>query len=136
MRMLKVSPMETPTTVELEEGNLLQSVYEAIGCGCDCIQGIYPFDDPVTIICDDEGKFRGTQMPNRCLFDENGEMYDQIFGTFLIAGLGDENWRSLTDAEVEKYTERFKCKEMTLRTGNYIHIFFPDTSRPTISFKI
>ena len=136
MRVLKVAPMAAPTVIDLAEDDLLRSVYEAIGNGCDCVQGVYPFDDPVTIICDDEGKVRGTQEPNRCLFDDAGNVYDQIFGTFLIAGVGEDDWRSLTDAEVEKYTERFKCKEMTLRTGNYIHIFFPDNSRPTITLKI
>jgi len=137
MRVLKVAPMAAPTAIDLAEDDLLRSVYEAIGNGCDCVQGVYPFDDPVTIICDDEGKFRGTQEPNRCLFDADGSMYDQIFGTFLIAGVGEEDWRSLTDAEVEKYTERFRELEFTTRiSNNVIGIYFMSNSRPTIYLDI
>ena len=50
-------------------------------------------------------------MPNRLLKDERGEAYDVVHGTFFIAGLGEEDFKSLTDEQVKTYKTMYS-KEM------------------------
>jgi hypothetical protein len=58
------------------------------------IQVVYPFEDPVGLICNDEGKINGMEL-NRALRTEEGEIYDIVAGTFLVAGLTEDNFGSL-----------------------------------------
>lgn len=43
----------------------------------------------------------------RLLKDNKGKIYDIIFGDFLITGLTEENFGSLSDELIEKYTKFF-----------------------------
>lgn len=70
------------------------------------IEAVYPFRDTVCCICNDEGKLMGLE-PNRMLWDEQGDPYDVLCGTFLVTGLGEEDFKSLTQDEIDKYSERF-----------------------------
>lgn len=45
------------------------------------------------------------------LLSEEKEMVDIIAGTAFICGVGEENFRSLTDEEAKKYVEKFKYPE-------------------------
>ena len=72
------------------------------------IQAVYPFDDPVAIVCNEEGKINGLE-PCRALFDKGGDIYDIIVGPFLICGLDDEGFISLTQ---EEYLAMFRNPEM------------------------
>lgn len=57
-------------------------------------------------ICNEEGK--NLCLPfNRPLLDEHGLPYDIICGTFFVAGLGAEDFASLTDEQVQKYKAIF-----------------------------
>lgn len=49
------------TTIE----NSLDSYYQVIKT--DIVQAVYPYEDPVCIICDEEGKFKSSQPPCRAL---------------------------------------------------------------------
>ena len=40
---------------------------------------------------------------NRPLMDENGLPYDILCGTFFMAGVGEEDFVSLTEEQIEKY---------------------------------
>lgn len=71
------------------------------------IQALYPFDDPVAVICNDEGKLLGLPW-NRPLFDENGDIYDIITGTFLVVGLTEDDFCPLSDELIQKYTQVFR----------------------------
>ena len=72
------------------------------------IQVLYPFfDDPsAAVICNDEGKLLGLPW-NRPLFNEEGNIYDILVGTFLVVGLTKDNFGSLSDEQVQRYTEMF-----------------------------
>lgn len=59
------------------------------------IEAVYPFVDPVAIICNEEDKINGLEL-NRALRDENGKVYDILAGTFLLVGLDEEDIASLT----------------------------------------
>lgn len=78
------------------------------------IQAVYPHDDPVAVICDEEGKLKGSPL-NRALRDEDGHIYDVLAGTFLITGLGEESFSSLNKDLMQKYKEHYKTPEMFYR---------------------
>lgn len=90
--------------------NTLDSLQNAVG---GSIQAIYPFDDPVAIICNEEGKINGMEL-NRALRDEDGRVYDILSGPFLVAGLGQEDFDSLGHEYQEKYRKLFECPEVFL----------------------
>lgn len=96
--------------------NTLESLQQIVG---GCIEAIYPFDDPVAIICNEEGKINGLEL-NRALQDENGRVYDILAGTFLIVGLGKEDFASLTPEYQEKYRKLFEFPEVFLSANGGI----------------
>lgn len=107
MKVLIVEPGKYPRRAEIDGG--LQSMQEIVG---GLIQPIYPWEDCVALVCNDEGKLMGLPL-NRSL-----ENYDIIAGTFLICGVGQEDFCSLTDAQMERYEAMFKMPELFFRTEN------------------
>lgn len=93
--------------------NTLASLQQSVG---GYIEAVYPFDDPVAIICNEEGKINGLEL-NRALRDERGTVYDILAGTFLVVGLGEENFTSLTSEQREKYRNLFEYPETVIRIG-------------------
>ena len=85
-----------------------------------CIEAVYPFDDHVAIICNEEGKINGLEL-NRSLQDETGKIFDIVAGTFLIVGLGDEDFSSLTQEQQKKYYSLFEYPETFLHIGKDIY---------------
>lgn len=75
------------------------------------IQAVYPFDDPVAIVCNEEGKLNGLE-PCRALFDDGGNILDIIVGPFLVCGLGDEGFVSLTPQQQKEYLAMFRHPQM------------------------
>ena len=51
---------------------------------------------------------------NRGLRDENGQMYDIVFGTFFLCGApaGSDHFTSLTTEQIEQYRKMFHTPEM------------------------
>ena len=68
-------------------------------------------------VYNDDGKLMGLPL-NRALRDENGEMYDAVAGTFLVVGLGEEDFASLTPEMAQKYEQLFHQPEAFLKLGN------------------
>ena len=112
LSVLKIAPGQYPQQVEID--NNLKALQEAVG---GTIAAVYPFADPVAIICNDDGKLMGLPL-NRALRDENGEMYDAIAGDFLVVGLGEEDFASLTPELAQKYEQLFHQPEAFLKLGN------------------
>ncbi len=106
MTVLIVAPGEKPTVETIPAG--LDSLYNQVG---EPIQAIYPFEEPVGIVCNDNGKINGMQL-NRALRDDENSIYDIVSGTFLVVGLGEEDFCSLTPEQIEKYSEHFAEPEM------------------------
>lgn len=109
--------------------NTLESLQKMVGGGY--IQAAYPFDDPVAIICDEEGKLNGAEL-NRSLKDENGKIYDIIAGSFLVTGLSEDDFASLSKEYQEKYCKMFENPEMFVQRGREIEavpIDVPDYPR-------
>ena len=80
LSVLKIAPGQQPQQVEID--NDLKALQQAVGGSIDAV---YPFADPVAIICHDDGKLMGLPL-NRALRDEDGQMYDAVAGTFLVVG--------------------------------------------------
>lgn len=111
MEVLLVEPGKEARIAEI--GNDLKSLQAAVG---GYIEATYPFDDPVALVCNDEGKIM--QMPlNRALRDEDGKIYDAIAGSFFICGLGEDNFCSLPKELQAKYMEKFRWPEKFLAIG-------------------
>ena len=97
LKVLVVEPMQ-PCRVQ-EIPNTLDAMQAIVG---GHIETAYPFSEPVTVVCHSEGKM--LDLPyNRPLMDENGLPYDIVCGTFFIAGVGAEDFVSLTDDQIQRY---------------------------------
>ena len=95
IRVLKVEPHEHPKECILE--NTLEALQEAVDGYIDIIG----LEDDICILLNDEGKLIGLE-GNRSLGD------DILVGNFYICGSDAEgNLTSLTDEEIEFYTEMF-----------------------------
>ena len=106
LTVLVVEPMKEPYVKEIDPG--LHALQAEVGGD---IAASYPFDDPVGLVLNDEGKLIGLDL-NRSLRDEHGEIYDIVAGTFLVVALGPESFASLPPDMIQKYTEQFKRPEL------------------------
>jgi len=109
MRVLVVEPERRPEPREISGS--LEEMQSIVG---GLIQPIYPFeDDFVALVCNDEGKLFNLPA-NRGLRDENGKIYDIIFGTFFLCGAPPdcEHFTSLTPEQEERYRRLFYTPEM------------------------
>ena len=114
MTVLVVEPMKEPYVKEIDPG--LHSLQAEVGGD---IGATYPFSDPVALVCNDEGKLIGLEL-NRGLRDEQGELYDIMAGTFLVVGLGEEDFASLSPELAQKYMEHFRQPEQFISLGGQI----------------
>lgn len=110
MNVLLVAPLEPPRAAELD--NTLEAMQRAVG---GPIQAVYPFEEPVALICHEEGKLVGLPL-NRCLRLDNGEIYDIIAGTFFLCAAppDSEDFESLTAEQIERYARHFARPEIYL----------------------
>jgi hypothetical protein len=82
------------------------------------IQAVYPFDEQVALVCNDEGKIYGLPL-NRALYDNTGKMYDIVAGTFFICGLNEDSFDSLSAKQMEQFMCKFQYPNLFIRlNGN------------------
>ena len=55
-------------------------------------------------VCNEEGKLEGLPL-NRALRDEDGDIYDVVAGTFMVVGLTDDSFGSLTVEQMQKFSD-------------------------------
>lgn len=110
MRILVIKPGQRPEVREID--GTLESMQGIVG---GLIQAIYPYEQPVALVANDEGKMLGLS-PNRGLRDEDGELYDIICGTFFLCGapMDSGSFQSLTDGQIQYFMELFATPEMFL----------------------
>ncbi len=106
MTVLVVEPLKAPY-LKIISGEL-KSLQKEVG---GLIDATYPFEDRVAVVMNDEGKLNGL-MPNRGLYNNDGNLYDIIAGTFLVVGLAEESFCSLGEEMAAKYMEKYKTPEM------------------------
>ena len=98
MNILIVEPGKRPYAKEISGD--LASLQQTVG---GYIQAIYPFDDPVALVCEEEALYHPEQKWNRPV-----PPYGVIKGTFIICGLGEESFTDLSQELIEKYTQHFE----------------------------
>lgn len=109
MNVLLIEPEKAPREAEIGSG--LKAMQDVVG---GMIEAVYPYDDLVALVCNEEGKLIGLPL-NRKIED-----YDIIAGTFFICGLSEDNFASLPPDLMEKYKEKFAQPEMFMRLGRHI----------------
>ena len=114
MQALIVEPLKVPYVKEV--GEELEDLQREVG---GYIEAVYPFEDEIAIVCNEEGKLNGLEL-NRALRGDDGEIYDIIAGKFLVVGLTEDSFGSLAPEQIAKYSEMFKTPEMFLMRGGQI----------------
>lgn len=112
--VLLVKPGMYPQAVQI--GSELEDLQKAVGGD---IEAVYPYNEPVALIVNDEGKLNGSEL-NRALRDNEGQIYDIVAGDFLVVGLGEEDFASLSPELMEKFEKEFHQPEMFVRMGRSI----------------
>ena len=118
MKVIVVEPQKTPVVREIDPG--LEAMQKIVG---GSIEAVYPFDDPVALICNEEGKLLNLPL-NRALRDDDGNVYDIISGTFFLCAAPPDSDRfaGLTDQQVKTFMERFDMPEMFLNVGSELFV--------------
>ena len=114
MTVLLVQPNAYPKVIQI--GSALEDLQHAVDGD---IEAVYPFEDSVGVICNEEGKLRGLPA-NRALRDEDGHIYDVIAGSFLVVGLGEEDFCSLSAEQIDKFEALFHQPEAFVKMGHSI----------------
>ena len=115
LTVLVVEPRKVPYLKEIAPG--LHALQAEVGGD---ISTTYPFSDPVGLVCNDEGKLIGLEL-NRGLRDEEGNLFDIVAGTFLVVGLDEENFTSLSPDLAQKYSEYFNQPEQFLTLNGQLN---------------
>ena len=108
MKILLVEPGQAPRAAEITGG--LEEMQALVG---GLIQAVYPFDEPVALVCHDEGKLLGLPLNRVLRLPGTGEIYDVIAGPFFLCGAppDSDSFVSLTDDQLSRYAERFRLPE-------------------------
>lgn len=118
IKVLWVKPGCKPKPRMIE--NDYRTLQKAVG---GTFQAVYPWDDPVALICNDDGKLLNLP-PNRVIFvdeenergdihmRENASVADVICGGFLVVGIHEDEFASLSDKLYAKYAKRFQYPEI------------------------
>ena len=114
LEVLLVKPGEYAKFAEIDAG--LSSMQNVVGGN---IEAVHYFDEPVVLICNEEGKINSSEL-NRAIKDDNGKIVDIVAGTFFICGESDENFASLPTEHREKFEKMFKKPEAFLKMGKGI----------------
>ena len=103
MNVLVVEPGMAPYEKEI---NGLEEMQAVVG---GLITAIYPFQEPVGIISNDESILLGMEF-NRSI--EGG--YGGIFGPFFVCGLTEDSFCSLTPEQMAHYKKKYHEAEILL----------------------
>ena len=116
MKILLILPGKRPVRKEI--CGSLNSMQEIVG---GPIQILYPFQDPVALICHEEVKLLGLPL-NRSLRDDCGQIYDAIAGTFFLCGAppDSDHLDSIPEKLISKYQERFTSPEVFIQLNGRV----------------
>ena len=112
------------TVVFLEPGKLariekidasLEGLQGAVG---GYIEAMYPFEEQVCVICNEEGKING--MPLNRAIRMDGQILDVIAGPFFICDCRGENFGSLSAEQQRRYLKLFKYPERVMKINGEI----------------
>ena len=118
MQVVIVEPKKKPTVQNINDG--LEAMQKIVG---GTIQAIYPFDEPIALICNDEGKLLNLPL-NRALRDNAGCVYDIVAGTFFLCAAppDSDNFASLTEEQTQTCLKRFAVPEQFIQVGDAVFV--------------
>lgn len=124
MKILVVEPGRAPYEKEIAPS--LAEMQAVVG---GTIQAIYPFEEPIALICNDEAKLLGLPL-NRALYDSNGRIYDVIAGTFFLCNAPQDSssFASLDDDQIQRFKHRFRYPELFVRIGSKVVVIQTEKS--------
>ena len=111
MMILLVSPGQQTKKTTIDD--TLAAMQRIVG---GHIQAVYPFEEPVALICHEEGKLLHLPLNRALRSPDTGGIYDIIAGDFFLCAAppDSEHFESLTDDQLERYTQIFCTPEMFL----------------------
>lgn len=114
MKVLLVEPGKRPNVKDIP--GTLEAMQTIVG---GTIQAIYPFEEPVALICNDDGKL--LNLPMNRILHESGDI---ICGTFLIVGAPPDcsHFASLADEQIQQYQKRFQLPELFLMVNGSVFV--------------
>ena len=89
-------------------GNDLRSMQDVVD---GKIEVIFPFENGVGLIVNEEGKINGLPL-NRAIFNSEGKIIDIIAGTAFLCDCSGEEMLGLSDENIKTCLERFRFPEM------------------------
>lgn len=101
MKIISVQRNREPEVIEID--GTLDSMQKVVG---GYIEIIEPFDDPIAVVLNEEGKINGLPV-SRFLYYRDSEYVDAVCGTFFLCGLGEEDLDDIPDDLAEKYMAMF-----------------------------
>ena len=118
MQVVIVEPRKKPMVQNIDGG--LDAMQEIVG---GTIQAIYPFEEAIALICNDEGKFLNLPL-NRALRDITGYVYDIVAGTFFLCAAppDSDNFASLTEEQTQTCLKRFAVPEQFIQVGDAVFV--------------
>ena len=121
MRVLIVEPRKRPRRADIP--HTLRDMQQTVG---GYIEIIRPFDDPVVLVCDEEGKLKGYEL-NRAIVGK-----DIIAGIFFLAGVEGEDLTDLSDDLAEKYEALFWSPQVFIRSPRSILVLSEDGTQEVV----
>ena len=127
INVLIVEPHKEPYMKEI--GTDLDSLQAEVD---GLIQVIYPYEDLVGIVCNEEGKINGMEL-NRAIYSEDNDIIDIIAGKFMVVGLDEDRFGSLTPEQQEKFADMFATPESFLLIDDSITVI---REKPSVKQKM
>jgi hypothetical protein len=114
---IKVILLEPNKLARVEEIDAsLEGMQSIVG---GLIQPGYFFEEPVCVVLNEEGKMIGLDL-NRGVYDEKKKLIDIIAGTAFICDCSGENFGSLNDEQIKKYSKMFRYPERFFKINDQI----------------
>ena len=117
MRILKLAPGKHPKEMEITDSlESMQSIVSGM------IQAVYPFEDTVALICNEEGKLLDLPYNRALRTPDTNQIYDIICGTCFLCGASEnsDTFTSLTKEQLERYKEYYWKPELFLKVNGNI----------------
>lgn len=114
IKVVLIEPGKLAVTAEIDAS--LEGMQAQVG---GLIEAAYYFDEDVALVCNEEGKVTGLPL-NRAVYDSEKTMLDIVSGTCFICDSRGENFGSLSDEQLKRYSERFKYPESFFKINDEI----------------
>lgn len=117
MKILLIEPEKAPREMKIDGS--LKSMQGIVG---GMIEAVYPFEEEIALVCNEEGKLLGLPL-NRALRDSaTGAVYEIIAGTFFLCGAPPDSgsFASLTEEQLSACAARFRFPEIFLQLNGQI----------------